>query len=541
MARFLSSLNPINSFPDYHGPYNVGTIDVEIPAADLPSPSETVPGAQPTIAFRMFYPCIRDSEKERPVRWIPSPQKETMSAFAKFMGARDRYAWAFRWLPQHLYWTTIPAQRNAKLLDPPTSNSRWPVTFFSHGLAGSRNAYSYVCGDLASHGTVVIAMDHRDGSSPIQYVRATDTTEAAIVEPIKLSHQPSPEVYEGRDRQLRIRLWELGLAFEALAKIDAGEEVENLDDNTSRNRKERVEVLQRFRNVLDIHRPGKVSWAGHSFGSATTVQLLKSLFYQQDAPSNGKTLLTARPDSKILRQISPDSPALLLDMWCLPLRSPDQEWLWNRPLPTYAPGGPQGNNILSVLSEGFFKWKANRNDTSEVVAGPKASSINNTRSEANTKATPAWAGLRSDSPSCDSGYASETSHSSPSPLPMTTQPTTAGPHEFYPQHSQHFSQSDYGILFPWVMKRFAKVDDPERILLLNVRAMAQVMREAGVEVAGERDDQVLDAKSGAIKGWIPLSSADEGEEMRGKRKSSVKDVKDAAPRDGEGVGAALEA
>lgn len=541
MARFLSNFNPINSFPEYHGPYNVGTIDVEIPTADLPAPSETTPdGAQPTVAFRMFYPCHKDNERERPVRWIPSPQRETMSAFARFMGARDSYAHAMKWLPQHLYWTTIPAQRNAKLLDPPTLNSRWPVTFFSHGLAGSRNAYSYVCGDLASHGTIVIAMDHRDGSSPIQYVRATETTGAGVVEPIKYSHQPCPEVYEGRDRQLRIRMWELGLAFEALNKIDAGEKVENLDDNTSRNRKERVEVLQRFQNMLDIHRPGKVSWAGHSFGSATTVQLLKTLYYHNEAPMNGKELLTPKPNSAILRQISPESSALLLDMWCLPMRSPDQQWLWDRPLPTYAPSGPQGNNVLSVLSEGFFKWKANCNDASEVVAPRQPTQTSNHTEE--NKALPAWARLRSESPSCDSGYASETSRSRSSPSPPPPAPISQapqkGPHEFYPQHSQHFSQSDYGILFPWIMKRVAKVEDPERILLLNVRAMVQVMREAGVEVPGQDDGEIL--RKDEVEGWIALSSVEEQAGVTGKRKS-VKDVKNAAPTNGEGVGTAMEA
>ena len=76
---------------------------------------------------------------------------------------------------------------------------------------------------------IVIALDHRDGSSPIQYVRETAESEAHVVYPVKISHEPCDEVYEARDKQLRIRLWEISMAYEALMKIDAGQEVENLD------------------------------------------------------------------------------------------------------------------------------------------------------------------------------------------------------------------------------------------------------------------------------------------------------------------------
>ena len=187
-TAMLSSLNPINSFPEYHGPYSVGTVDVEVPAADLTAPCETPEDAQPTIAFRIFYPCANpsSSDVDRPVRWVPQPQRLTIVALMRFLGLSEKKASALSYLPQQFYWIRLNAHRNAQLLDPPTSNGRWPVTVFSHGLAGSRNAYSYVCGDLASNGMIVIALDHRDGSSPIQYVRATTDTEERIVYPVKI-------------------------------------------------------------------------------------------------------------------------------------------------------------------------------------------------------------------------------------------------------------------------------------------------------------------------------------------------------------------
>ena len=78
---------------------------------------------------------------------------------------------------------------------------------------------------------------------------------------------------------------------------------------------------------------------------------------------------------------------------------------------------------------------------------------------------------------------------------------------FYVQMSQHFSQSDFGVLFPWIAKRVTQAEEPERILSLNMRAMAQVIREAGIEIAGEDDAEVLD-KEGGVRRWMPIAVAE---------------------------------
>ncbi|KAF2483720.1 platelet-activating factor acetylhydrolase [Neohortaea acidophila] len=463
----------INSFPDYHGRYEVGTVDVEIPAANLPAPSASPENAPPTVAFRIFYPCVQPAsgDANRPVRWISQPQRLTLAALMKFLGMKERMAGLASYLPQHFYYINLRAHRNAKLLEAPTSNGRWPVTFFSHGLAGSRNAYSYICGDLASHGMIVIAMDHRDGSSPVQYVRATTDTPAHVINAVKISHEPCEEVWQARDRQLRIRLWEISMAYEALMQIDAGQAVENLDCNTSNKRQERVEVLWQFDGKLDIHRAGKVSWAGHSFGAATMTQLVKSIYYSAERPAeSGKPLIKPNPDAAVLHQIMPESPLLILDMWGLPLQSPDQAFLWDRPLPAYTTGDPQAVNVLSVLSEGFFNWKDNTNINKHIVSG-------------------------------DTGRAQEAA-------PSTGPKESSGSRMFYVQRSQHFNHSDFGILFPFLARRFTKAEEPEWILELNTRAMVQAMREAGIEMVGTDDRDILSPTS-HIRKWIAIPS-DEG-------------------------------
>ncbi|KAJ8612294.1 hypothetical protein MRB53_037504 [Persea americana] len=82
-------LNPTPSFPDYTGPYKVGSVDIEIPATDLHEAGEDL-SSQPdvqTVAFRAFYPCTPPTAPSRPVRWVHGPQHSTISAYIRFIGA----------------------------------------------------------------------------------------------------------------------------------------------------------------------------------------------------------------------------------------------------------------------------------------------------------------------------------------------------------------------------------------------------------------------------------------------------------------------
>jgi len=330
--------------------------------------------------------------------------------------------------------------------------------------------YSQICGSIASHGVVVIAMDHRDGSSPMQFVRATKDTPEQTIESISFPHKPSKEVYEGRDKQLRIRMWEIALAHIAMLRVDKGRTLENLDLNTSSSKKVREDMLSMFAGTLDIHTPGKIMWSGHSFGAQTMHQLVKSVYYESKRPASAiKPLFTPAEDSFISRQITNASPLALLDLWGLPQNSPDQEWLWKLPLPCYTSEGLGGRAVVSVLSEGFFNWTGNLNDVKRAISPP-------------------------------------TKYTGPEPA------------NFYPSRSQHFSQSDFGILFPTLTSYF-KAEEPERVLKLNMRAILQTFRSCGIEVSGTSkadmeieddtattttaDDAIL-SKVSNIRGWCQI-------------------------------------
>lgn len=90
MASYLKSINPTPGFPEYTGPYKVGTIDVEIPVSELESPSTLVPDTTkelPTVLFRIWYPCVDDGKKHDKITWLPQPQREHISAYSRFLGA----------------------------------------------------------------------------------------------------------------------------------------------------------------------------------------------------------------------------------------------------------------------------------------------------------------------------------------------------------------------------------------------------------------------------------------------------------------------
>jgi platelet-activating factor acetylhydrolase len=416
-----------------------------------------------------------------------------------------------RFFPRILHYISIPVRKNAALLPPPTSTKRWPVMIFSHGLGGTRNAYSHIVGSIASHGMIVIAPEHRDGSTPISFIRdvpfttPTEKTSAGSknknkVDYVKLSHTPSREVEEGRNAQLRVRLWEIGAIYSSLLKIDQGDRLTNLDTSST--------SLSLFANKMDVHRPGKIAFAGHSFGASTVTQFVKSVFYSPrtaSAPSNYTPLFTPSSRSPLVSQITPQTPVVLLDVWCLPLRAASTRWLWDLPFPCYAPGGPGPSNLLAIESQAFFKWRIHLKATKRLLSPDPSSTsaIHDNRGE---------------------------------------------PHFFYATTSAHLSQSDFGILFPYLTKRFLAIEEPERILRLNVRAITQLLRNNDIEIgttsrtdlemedanpeATDNDEKIF--MKGAVKGWEFISTdlgdmtdvADEDE-----KKGQVEKTEAAAPGD----------
>ncbi|KAM5344888.1 hypothetical protein ACJ41O_010750 [Fusarium nematophilum] len=464
MASYFSRLSPIPAFPEYTGPYKVGTVDIEIPVSELDAPSAAPEGTDKihTIQYRMFYPAAPESTEKR-ISWLPTPQRQHLVAYTKFLGIGPMLAEFLSFLPRHLHYTTIPAHKNAKLLDATTENKRWPTMIFSHGLGGGRNSYSYIAGSLASHGIVVICPEHRDGSAVASFIRipeernGTITSTGRIQIPYqKISHDVCPEVYLAREAQLRIRCWEMGLIHQAILAVDRGTPYTNLNRTTP--------SLDPFVGKLNVHEPGSILFAGHSFGAATTTQFLKSTYYANvpEVAAIEKPLFTPTESSEIRRQITEKTITMLLDMWCFPLMAPNSAPLFKLPLPVYAdvPTAPGGKAILAVESEHFFKWREHLHLKARVLSPDPTAKV----------VTPQL-------------------FERPSGMKMPE------PNFFYVINSAHLNQSDFGILFPWLTKKIFDAEQPERALRLNLRAQLQVLRQNGVPVARTYAGDLVDGTS----------------------------------------------
>lgn len=397
--RFLHRL------PHYTGPYNVGYMDIEVPAREPRPVSNLKRDGKPvlrldTVLMAVYYPCdLRKylestdrAKKLHRVNWMPRPRLATAKGYAKFLNIPSAPVTAY--LACTSLFTKLPAFRNAKLADhwpeemlkdqgPSGQRAReqeqsgsdrlkFPVILFSHGLGGSRLCYSSICGELASFGFIVVALEHRDGSGARTYVSLPSDVEAAKIEsstaeihtgnedqddpkhkrvrgrkeaglnpyyimdyilPKDNAQDTSPHNPQGVDQTLRsaqveLRLEEIKEAYYVLGLIDSGRGDEVARMNLRKKGNIGASSLGLKGVKWDDWKESmfleNVTAMGHSFGGATTVQLCRS---------NALTWL---------------GQGVVLDAWGqgTPLRGSD-------------PGDAVGKPIISISTEAFMHWKEN--------------------------------------------------------------------------------------------------------------------------------------------------------------------------------------
>ncbi|KDQ54355.1 hypothetical protein JAAARDRAFT_38519 [Jaapia argillacea MUCL 33604] len=339
------------------------------------------------VAFTVYYPAVVDNNSKKGLDWLVRPVDKTLKGYEHFLGVKG-FISASLYPLLYLYGRTIkvPIYPNAPLLNPNNAELRtslnqgepetngakpWPLVIFSHGLGGSRTTYSNLCTRVASSGRVVIAFEHRDGTSPAVMPKNPDTGKVKA----KLYTQPEDVTWPNgkpsnpfalRLDQLEFRRKEIYLGYNAFKKfIQTGDRGELFvldkdgkemggDDHETPAKKKGGECCwyggkgvfdwNEWRNGCggtEVRCEEDVTLTGHSFGGATVLSLLSS-----PAPDGYARI--------------PISKAVVHDPWLEPLPSPG-------PTP-YSPRLSSSTNrssetindavipMLILNSEGFTLW-----------------------------------------------------------------------------------------------------------------------------------------------------------------------------------------
>nr|BAG59587.1 unnamed protein product [Homo sapiens] len=122
---------------------------------------------------------------------------------------------------------TTPANWNSPL----RPGEKYPLVVFSHGLGAFRTLYSAIGIDLASHGFIVAAVEHRDRSaSATYYFKDQSAAEIGDKSWLYLRTLKQEEETHIRNEQVRQRAKECSQALSLILDIDHGKPVKNALD-----------------------------------------------------------------------------------------------------------------------------------------------------------------------------------------------------------------------------------------------------------------------------------------------------------------------
>ncbi|KAF2182522.1 hypothetical protein K469DRAFT_711688 [Zopfia rhizophila CBS 207.26] len=448
--------------PRYSGPYSVGVMDIEVPVYTPRTFSHITRHGHhilklETVLFTLYYPAAFGSgvgkdpggnRKWSRQTWLPRPRIQLAKAYGKFAGIGDL---GVPWFAATTMSTKIPAFRNSPPAThwPPADNSRhggtkvknqqgppppggseepmFPLLFFSHGLGGTRTAYSSMCGEFASYGFVVCALEHRDGSGPRTFANHAKEGKGSMEEregrgdvdhckqdrkkgydmidyifPKGNPKDTSPLNEKGIDEELRraqieLRMAEIEEAYRVLRDIRNGKG----DEVARRNLRREGYIGASSRGLEGNDWPSwrnrfhceRVTVAGHSFGAATVIEILRNADRFKNVHAG-----------------------IIYDVWGAPIKPPVED-------PRHRIHSP----ILGINSEAFMYWQSNFDAVKSLME------------EAREQGAPAFL--------C----------------------TVRG--------SVHISQSDFTILYPHTCSFFFKATvNPQRAIDLNISASLEFLR-----------------------------------------------------------------
>jgi platelet-activating factor acetylhydrolase len=311
--------------------------------------------------------------------WLTRPRIEVAKGYGEFAGLLPWLSIA--WFGVTTAFTKLPAFRNSRLAEhwPAEKNARdagtyqtknkagkpppgepeqpcFPLLIFSHGLGGTRTTYSSLCGEFASYGFIVVALEHRDGSGPRTYInlpkdgklenenvefsdkaKKKGYSRMDYVFPQHNKRDTMPGNKQGVDAELRaaqiqLRLAEIEEAYHVMTLIHDGRGEEVAASSLRLKGDGRIGGSSRGLKGInwsawkDRFHLQQVTMIGHSFGAATTVEVLR---HQDDR----------------FRNIG---QGIIYDIWGAAIQPPESE-----------PGHRIRAPLLGINSEAFMYWPDN--------------------------------------------------------------------------------------------------------------------------------------------------------------------------------------
>lgn len=173
LAALLSILFPAVQLGEVKGKYNVGVIDLQLPVEGF---------ERDHVSARILYPCSKDDKDVPSVPYLIEDTNDQLCAAMMRMAAPPPLR-GFHFMLNVWKFAKVPLIRNGKLLDDlgcekeqgegeeeqiqkkNKESRKIPMAIYSHGLTGTAVIYSYQTMNLAANGTIVLAIDHTDGSA----------------------------------------------------------------------------------------------------------------------------------------------------------------------------------------------------------------------------------------------------------------------------------------------------------------------------------------------------------------------------------------
>lgn len=240
----LITLLTLRPPPEPSGAHAVGVSDCCLP----------LPARDTSLRLRIFYPSAPHITARGRSSWLPPGRIAGRYATGhgeglpfpervrSLLGPYMTWALRFARLPRQVVRDAPPATAMV--------NGGWPLVVFSHGLYGCAASYSGLCAEMASHGSVVIALEHKDGSAV--YTETDDGHSLGYT---------APEKEDGREVQQDQRVEEVCSVLESIDEL-AAKVVAGSGGNGHA--------------TLQIDRLG-VALVGHSFGSSTAFRVAAAL------------------------------------------------------------------------------------------------------------------------------------------------------------------------------------------------------------------------------------------------------------------------